>query len=134
MKVRHSTPHLYLEMQRGGHYPIFHGVRKRGGLSLRFLKPLASMFGKMFLRVGKKVAKRVAPELIDTALEAGRDIMKGKKIKHAAKNALSRSAKSLGRTTRESLEEELRQHGSGSRKCRGGELMYKRTQKFKKMS
>ena len=120
MKVRHATPHLYLEMQRGGHYPIFRGVRKRGGLSFR-------------LRVGKKVAKKAAPELLDTALEAGRDIMKGKKIKHAAKHALSRSAKSLGRTTRESLEEELRQHNSG-KKRRGGGLMYKRSQKFKKRS
>ena len=131
MKVRHPTPHLYLDMQRGGHYPIFRGVRKRGGLSLRFLKPLVSMVGKSVFRMGKKVAKKAAPELLDTALEAGRDIMKGKKIKHAAKTALSRTAKSLGRTTRESLEEELRQHG---KKHRGGGLVYKRTQKLKKRS
>ena len=133
MKVRHATPHLYLEMQRGGNYPIFRGVRKRGGLSFRFLKPLANILGKSLFRVGKKVAKKAAPELLGTALEAGRDIMKGKKIKHAAKHALSRSAKSLGRTTRESLEEELRQHNSG-KKRRGGGLMYKRSQKFKKRS
>ena len=129
MKVRHGVPHLYLEMQKGGHIPIFRGVRKRGGLSLRFLKPLASMFAKPLLKVGKKVARKAAPEIVDTVLTAGRDILKGKKIKDVAKNTLGRASRTLGKTTRETLEKELQQHVNKRR--RGGGLILKRTQKLK---
>jgi len=131
MKVRHGVPHLYLEMQRGGHIPIFRGVRKRGGLSLRFLKPLASMFGRPLLKVGKKVVKKAAPEIVDTVLTAGRDILKGKKIKNVAKNALRQTSRSLGESTRETLEKELEQHVNKRR--RGGGLILKRTQKLKSL-
>ena len=110
MNVRNATPHLYLEMQKGGNIPIFRRIHKRGGFSFRFLKPLASMFGKSLLKVGKNIIKKAAPEIVDTALETGQDIMRGKKIKNVAKKALGRVGKSLGRTMRESLEEELGRH------------------------
>ena len=128
MKVRNATPHLYLEMQKGGNIPIFRGMCKRGGFSFRFLKPLASMFGKSLLKVGKKVIRKAAPEIVGTALEVGQDIMRGKKIKNVAKTALGQAGKSLGRTMRESLEEELARH---VQRRQGGSLMLKRTQKLK---
>ena len=110
MKARNATPHLYLEIQKGGNIPIFCGVRKRGGFSFRFLKPLASIFGKSLLKVGKNVIKKAAPALLDTALEVGQGIMKERKLKNVAKQALGETAKTLGRTTCESLENELASH------------------------
>ena len=132
MKVRHGTAHLYLEMQKGGNIPIFRGIRKRGGFSFRFLKPLTSILGKSLLHMGKKVVKKAAPEILDTALQAGQDLMKGKKIRSVAKNAMGRTAKTLGRTTRQALEDELERHAA-QRRRRGGGLMLKRTQKMKSL-
>ena len=59
MKVRNATPHLYLEIQKGGNIPIFRGVRKRGGFSFRFLKLLASIFGKSLLKVRMSSKKQL---------------------------------------------------------------------------
>ena len=56
--------------------------------------------------MGKQVAKKVAPDILDMALQAGQDIMKGNKIKSVAKKAISRMARTLGRSTRQTLEDE----------------------------
>ena len=55
--------------------------------------------------------------------------MKGKKIKTVAKSAIGHMAKTLGKTTRQALEEELVRYAE--RRRRGGGLMLKRTQKLK---
>ena len=68
------------------------------------------MFGKSLFHIGKQVAKKAAPDILDTALHAGQEIMRGKKIKSVAKNAMSRMAKTLGRSTRQTLEDELARH------------------------
>ena len=39
--------------------------------------------------MGKQVAKKAAPDILDTALQAGQDIMKRNKIKSVAKKAMS---------------------------------------------
>ena len=64
---------------------IWRCIRKKGWFSFRFLKPLASMFGKSLFHMGKKVAKKVAPDILDMALQEGQEILRGKKIKSVAK-------------------------------------------------
>ena len=132
MKIRCGTQHLYLEMQKGGNIPIFRGIHKQGGFSFRFLKPLSSMFGKLLFHMVKQVVKKVAPDILDTALQVGQDIMKGNKIKSVAKKAMSQTARTLGRSTRQTLEDEVARHASQKR-WKGGDLMLKRTQNIKGM-
>ena len=128
MKLRSGDPHLYLRIQKGGSIPIFRGVRRRGGgFSFKILKPFAKVIGKSLLNVGKNVMKKAAPDILDTALEAGTNILHRKKpLKNVAKGALTRASRSLMKNTRESIEQELANHG----KKRGGGLMSKRSQKM----
>ena len=128
MKLRCGDPHLYLRIQKGGSIPIFRGVRRRGGgFSFKILKPFAKVIGKSLLNVGKNVIKKAAPDILDTALEAGTNILHRKKpLKNVAKGALTRASRSLMKNTRESIEQELANHG----KKRGGGLMSKRSQKM----
>ena len=130
MKLRHGAPHLYLELQKGGNIPIFRGVRRRGGFSFRFLKPFIGTVSKSLLRVGKNALKKAAPDLMQTALEAGNNILRGKSVKNTAKGALRNASRSLARNTRQSIEQELAQHG---RRRGAGGLLIKRTQKLKKI-
>ena len=82
--------------------------------------------------MGKQVAKKVAPDILDMALQAGQDIMKGNKIKNVSKKAMSQTARTLGRSTRQTLEDELARH-STQKRWRGGALILKRTQNIKGM-
>ena len=71
--------------------------------------------------------KKAAPDILDTALEAGMHILHRKKpLKSVAKGALSHASCSLMKNTRESIKQELANHG----KKRGGGLMLKRSQKM----
>ena len=74
--------------------------------------------------------KKAAVDILDTALEAGTDILHRKKpLKSVAKGALSHASRSLIKNTRESIEQELADHGRWGKK-RGGGLMLKRSQKM----
>ena len=74
--------------------------------------------------------KKAAPDILDTALEVGTDILHRKKpLKSVAKGALSCASRSLMKNTRESIEQELADHGRRGKK-RGGGLMLKRSQKM----
>ena len=90
------------------------------------------MFMKSLFHMGKQVAKKVAPNILDMALQAGQDIIKRNKIKSVAKKAMSQMARTLGRSTRQSLEDKLARHAS-QKQWRGGALMLKRTQNIKGM-
>ena len=71
--------------------------------------------------------KKVAPDIMDTALEVGTHILHRKKpLKSVAKGALPCASRSLMKNKRESIEQELANH----RKKRGGGLMLKRSQKM----
>ena len=76
--------------------------------------------------------KKAAPDILDMALQVGQDIMKGNKIKSVAKKAMSQMARTLGRSTRQTLEDELARHASQKR-LSGGALMLRRTQNIKGM-
>ena len=99
------------DAERGKHSHLSRHSQTRG-FSFRFLKALASMFGQSLFHIGKQVAKKVAPDILDTVLQAGQDIMKGNKIKSLAKKAMSRMARTLGRSTRQTLEDKLARHAS----------------------
>ena len=131
MKLRCGDPHLYLQIQKGGSIPVFRGVRCRGGgFSFKIFKPFTKVIGKSLLKVGKNVIKKAAPDILDTALEAGMDILHRKKpLRSVAKGALSRASWSLMKNMRESIEQELADHGRWGKK-RGGGLMLKRSQKM----
>ena len=74
--------------------------------------------------------KKAAPDILDTVLEAGMDILHRKKtLKSVAKEALSCASRSLMKNTRESIEQELADHGRRGKK-RGEGLMLKRSQKM----
>ena len=72
----HST--CICRCRKGETFPSFEAFENEGGFSFRFLKPLASMFGKSLFHMGKQVAKKAAPDILDMALQLGQDIMKGK--------------------------------------------------------
>ena len=132
-KVRHRAPHLYLDLQKGGNIPMFHGIWKCGGFSLWFLKPLIGTVSKSLFRVGKNILKKAAPDIMHTALAAGNEILQGKSVKKTTKGALRNASRSLARNTRQSIEQELAQHG----RCRtwgGRGLVTHRIQKLKKLS
>ena len=118
MKLRHRDPHLYLQIQKGSSIPVFHSVRSRGvGFSFKIFKPFAKVIGKSLVKVGKNVIKKAAPDILDTVLEAGMDILHRKKpLKSVAKGALSRASWSLMKNMRESIEQELADHGRQGKK------------------
>ena len=122
---------MYLQIQKGGSIPVFHGVRSRsGGFSFKIFKPFTKVIGKSLLKVGKNVIKKAAPNILDTALEVGTDIFHRKKpLKSVAKGALSCASQSLMKNPRESIEQELADHRRQGNK-RGGRLMLKRSQKM----
>ena len=60
----------------------------------------------------KKVLKKMAPNILDMALQAGQEIMRGKKIKSVAKNAMSQMARTVTRSTRQTFEDELARHAT----------------------
>ena len=62
--------------------------------------------------MGKQVAKKAAPDILDMALHVGQELMRGKKIKSVAKNTMSQMARTLGRSTRQTLEDELARHAA----------------------
>ena len=118
MKLRCGDPHLYLQIQKGSSIPIFHGVRCRGGgFSFKIFKPFTKVIGKSLLKVGKNVIKKAAPNILDTALEVGTDILHRKKpLKSVAKGVLSCASWSLMKNTRESIKQELADHGKHGKK------------------
>ena len=133
MKLRHGAPHLYLDLQKGGNIPVFRGIWKRGGFSLQSLKLLIGTVSKSLFRMGKNVLKKATLDIMHTALEAGNEILQGKSVKKTAKGALRNASRSLARNTRQSIEQELVQHGR--RRTRGGGgLVTHRIQKLKKLS
>ena len=61
--------------------------------------------------------KKTAPDILDTELEVGIDILHRKKpLKSVAKGALSCASWSLMKNTRESFEQELADHGRRGKK------------------
>ena len=80
--------------------------------------------------MGKNVLKKAALDIMHTALEAGNEILQGKSVKKMAKGALRNASRSLARNTRQSIEQELAQHGR-HRTRGGGGLVTHRIQKLK---
>ena len=61
--------------------------------------------------------KKAAPNILDTVLEAGTDILHQKKpLKSVAKGALSCASWSLMKNTRESIKQEMADHGRRGKK------------------
>ena len=93
--------------RKGETFPSFEAYANEGG-SVSGSLNLSPLFRKSLFHMGKHVAKKVAPHILVTALQVGQDIMKrNKKIKNVAKKAMSRTARTLGRSTRQTLEDEL---------------------------
>ena len=61
--------------------------------------------------------KKAAPDILDTALEAGTDILHRKKpLKSVAKGVLPCASQSLIKNMRESIKQELADHGRPGKK------------------
>ena len=104
---------MYLQVQKGGSIPVFHGVRRRGGgFSFKIFKPFTKVIGKSLLKVGKICDKKSSTRHPGHCAKAGTDILHRKKpLKSVAKGALSHASRSLMKNTRESIEQELANHG-----------------------
>ncbi len=104
---------MYAALQRGG-FPVFRGRRRLRGAGLgSLLSSIGLSFGRNILRklpsIGKRVIKSVGPQILNAAMEGGKDVISGrKKIKRAFKDTVKKHGRKIAKNTASTIERELK--------------------------
>ena len=123
MKVRHRRPNLYIDMQKGG-LPTFKGLLRHRIKGAGFLGSLIGKVGfkciakvaaeKILPKIGKHVKEKIAPKIMDAALESGRSVLSGKQnLKQAMKSGAKKVKKDILKISKNALKDEIARYQKG---------------------